>query len=149
MIWFFDGAFRNIAVCGHCGSCVLVCADCGFWREIRGHLPESLLVVFSCPAVETHVMGFCRICCIVYMLCTYIARTERNYHFQWIIVLKYLYVCIPAIATIFLLICEQNIKVYFTRMFSGKITIKSILIEVICMVCRYICFLLLFVHSEN
>ncbi len=48
--------------------------------------------------------------------------------------LKYLYVCIPAIATIFLLICEQNIKVYFTRMFSGKITIKSIFIEVICMV---------------
>ena len=48
--------------------------------------------------------------------------------------LKYLYVCIPTIATIFLLICEQNIRVYFTRMFSGKITIKYILIEVICMV---------------
>ena len=47
--------------------------------------------------------------------------------------LKYLYVCIPAIAAIFLLICEQNIKVYFMRMFSGKITIKYILIGVICM----------------
>ena len=41
--------------------------------------------------------------------------------------LKYIYVCIPTIAAIFLLICEQNIKVYFTRMFSGKITIKYIL----------------------
>ena len=38
--------------------------------------------------------------------------------------LKYLYVCIPAMSAAFLLICEQNIKVYFTRMFSGKITIK-------------------------
>ena len=47
--------------------------------------------------------------------------------------LKYLYVCIPTIATIFLLICEQNIRVYFTRMFSGKITIKYILIGVIYM----------------
>ena len=47
--------------------------------------------------------------------------------------LKYLYVCIPTMATIFLLVCEQNIKVHFTRMFSGKITIKYILIEVICM----------------
>ena len=28
--------------------------------------------------------------------------------------LKYLYVCIPSMATIFLLIYEQNIKVYFT-----------------------------------
>jgi len=46
--------------------------------------------------------------------------------------LKYLYVCIPAMAAVFLLICEQNIKVYFTRMFSGKITIKYILIGVIC-----------------
>lgn len=34
-------------------------------------------------------------------------------------------------AAIFLLICEQNIKVYFTRMFSGKITIKYIFIGVI------------------
>lgn len=48
--------------------------------------------------------------------------------------LKYLYVCIPAIAAIFLLICEQNIKDYFTQMFSGKITIKYILIWAICMV---------------
>jgi len=47
--------------------------------------------------------------------------------------LKYLYVCIPTMATIFLLVCEQNIKVHFTRMFSGKITIKYILIGVICM----------------
>ena len=47
--------------------------------------------------------------------------------------LKYLYVCIPAMAAIFLLICEQNIKVYYTQMFSGKITIKYILIGVICM----------------
>ena len=26
--------------------------------------------------------------------------------------LKYLYVCIPAIATMFLLICERNVKIY-------------------------------------
>lgn len=47
--------------------------------------------------------------------------------------LKYFYVCIPAMAAVFLLICEQNLKAYFTRMLSGKITIKYILIEVICM----------------
>lgn len=47
--------------------------------------------------------------------------------------LKYLYVCIPTMAAIFLLICEQDIKVYFTKMFSGKITVKYILIGVICM----------------
>ena len=47
--------------------------------------------------------------------------------------LKYLYVCIPAMAAIFLLICGQNIKAYVTRMFSGKITTKYILVEVICM----------------
>ena len=47
--------------------------------------------------------------------------------------LKYAYVCIPAMAAIFLLICEQNIKVCFTRMFSGKITIKYIVIGIICM----------------
>ncbi len=45
--------------------------------------------------------------------------------------LKYFYVCIPAMAAIFLLICEKSIKAYFTRMFSGKITIKSIFIGVI------------------
>ena len=38
-------------------------------------------------------MGFCRICFIVYMLCTYIAGTERYYHSQWIIVLKIL-ICV-------------------------------------------------------
>ena len=38
-------------------------------------------------------MGFCRICFIVYMLCTYIAGTERNYHSKWIIVLKIL-ICV-------------------------------------------------------
>lgn len=47
--------------------------------------------------------------------------------------LKYIYVCIPAIVTIFLLICEQSVKVYFTQMFSGKITIKYILIWAVCM----------------
>ncbi len=47
---------------------------------------------------------------------------------------KYLYVCIPSIAAVFLLICEQNVKVYFSQMFSGKITIKYILIWGICMV---------------
>ncbi len=47
--------------------------------------------------------------------------------------LKYLYVCIPAMAAIFLLVCGQDTKVYFTRMFSGKITVKYILIWVICM----------------
>ncbi len=48
--------------------------------------------------------------------------------------LKYLYVCIPAIAAIFLLICEQNVKAHFTEMFSGKISIKFILIWAIYMV---------------
>ena len=47
--------------------------------------------------------------------------------------LKYLYVCIPTMAAIFLLICEMNIKVYFTQMFSGKITIKYILTGIISM----------------
>ena len=47
--------------------------------------------------------------------------------------LKYLYVCIPTMAAIFLLICEKNIKVYFTQMFSGKITIKYILTGIISM----------------
>lgn len=50
-----------------------------------------------------------------------------------LLLLKYLYVCIPAIATIFLLICEKNVKVYFAQMFSGKITIKYILMWAICM----------------
>ncbi len=62
--------------------------------------------------------------------------------------LKYLYVCIPAIAAIFLLICEQSVKVYFVQMFSGKITIKQILIWDIYS-CRNIRFLLLFAHSGN
>lgn len=47
--------------------------------------------------------------------------------------LKYLYVCIPAIVTIFLLICEQNVKVLFFHMLSGKITVKYILIWAICL----------------
>ena len=38
-------------------------------------------------------MDFCRICFIVYILCTYIAGTERYYHSQWIIVLKIL-ICV-------------------------------------------------------
>ena len=40
-----------------------------------------------------------------------------------VLYLKYLYVCIPAIVTIFLLISEQNVKVYFSQMLSGKITV--------------------------
>jgi len=51
-----------------------------------------------------------------------------------LLLLKYLYVCIPAIAAIFLRVCEQNIKVYFTQMFSGKMTIIYILIWGICVV---------------
>ncbi len=47
--------------------------------------------------------------------------------------LKYLYVCIPAIVTIFLLIYEQNVKVCLAQMLSGKITIKYIFIWVIYM----------------
>lgn len=47
---------------------------------------------------------------------------------------RYLYVCIPAIATMFLLICERNIKIYFAQMFSGKLTVKYILIWAVCMV---------------
>ncbi len=50
-----------------------------------------------------------------------------------VLYLKYLYVCIPAIVTIFLLICEQNVKVLFFHMLSGKITVKYILIWAICM----------------
>ena len=38
-------------------------------------------------------MGFCRICFIVYMLCTRIAGTERNYRSQWIITLK-IFICV-------------------------------------------------------
>ena len=50
-----------------------------------------------------------------------------------VLYLKYLYVCIPAIVTIFLLISEQNVKVYFSQMLSGKITVKYILIWAICL----------------
>ena len=50
-----------------------------------------------------------------------------------VLYLKYLYVCIPAIVTIFLLICEQNVKVLFSHMLSGKITVKYILIWAICL----------------
>ena len=50
-----------------------------------------------------------------------------------VLYLKYLYVCIPAIVTIFLLICEQNVKVLFFHMLSGKITVKYILIWAICL----------------
>ena len=47
--------------------------------------------------------------------------------------LKYLYVCIPSIAAVFLLICEQNVKLYFAQMFSGKITAKHVLIWAVCL----------------
>ena len=46
--------------------------------------------------------------------------------------LKYLYVCTPAIVTIFMLICEQKVRVYFAQMLSGKIAIKYILVWAIC-----------------
>ena len=52
---------------------------------------------------------------------------------------KYLYVCIPSIAAVFLLVCEQNIKVYFLQMFSGKITAKHILIWAVCMAAGIFC----------
>ena len=52
---------------------------------------------------------------------------------------KYLYVCIPSIAAVFLLICEQNVKVYFLQMFSGKITAKHILIWAVCMAAGIFC----------
>ncbi|WP_276949529.1 hypothetical protein [Acetatifactor muris] len=42
---------------------------------------------------------------------------------------KYLYVCIPSIAAVFLLICGQNVKVYFLQMFSGKITAVKIPVD--------------------
>ena len=75
---------------------------------------------------------------VVYVLsfiCYVPTLLEQNGIFipNGLLYLKYLYVCIPTMVTIFLLICEQNIKVCFTRMFSGKITIKYILIGVICM----------------
>ena len=50
-----------------------------------------------------------------------------------VLYLKYIYVCIPAIVTIFLLICEQNVKVLFFHMLSGEITVKYILIWAICL----------------
>ncbi len=50
-----------------------------------------------------------------------------------VLYLKYLYVCIPAIVTIFLLICELNVKVLFFHMLSGEITVKYILIWAICL----------------
>ena len=40
--------------------------------------------------------------------------------------------CTPAIVTIFLLICEQKVRVYFAQMLSGKIAIKYILVWAIC-----------------
>lgn len=45
-----------------------------------------------------------------------------------LLLFKYLFVCIPLIITVVFLICEHNFKSNFARMFSGKITIKFILI---------------------
>ena len=44
--------------------------------------------------------------------------------------LKYLYVCIPAMATIFLLIWEQNIKAYSLLSFVGIIAGYFVTVEV-------------------
>ena len=94
-------------------------------------------------------MGFCRISFIGYMLCTYIAGTERNYHSQWIIVLKILICVYPHYGCYFSadlreehqgvlyanVFRENNNQIYFNRdyKYGG----------------RYIWFLLLFVHREN
>lgn len=48
-----------------------------------------------------------------------------------LLLLKYLFVCIPAITAILLLLCERNFKIYFLQMFSEKIAIKNILIWII------------------
>lgn len=50
----------------------------------------------------------------------------------WLL-LKYLFVCIPAITTTLLLICEHNLKTYVVQMFSGKIAVRHILIWAIFM----------------
>lgn len=50
-----------------------------------------------------------------------------------LLLLKYLFVCIPAITAAWLLICEHNIKTYCVQMFSGKITVKHLLMWTIFM----------------
>ncbi|MDE7361474.1 MAG: CPBP family intramembrane metalloprotease [Oscillospiraceae bacterium] len=45
--------------------------------------------------------------------------------------LKYFFVCIPALTSAVLLLCECNLKSYLARMFSGKIAVKHFLTFVI------------------
>ena len=94
-------------------------------------------------------MGFYRIYFIVYMLCAYLAGTKRNYHAQWIVVLKILIRVYPHYGYYFSadlraehqgilyanVFRENNNQIYFNRGYMYG--------------CRYIWFLLLFVHSEN
>lgn len=40
--------------------------------------------------------------------------------------LKYLFVCVPAISAALLSMCERNLKKYFAQMFSGKIAVRHI-----------------------
>lgn len=44
-----------------------------------------------------------------------------------LLLLKYLFVCIPAMAAILLSVCEHAFKTYFLRMFSEKIAVKHIM----------------------
>lgn len=47
------------------------------------------------------------------------------------LLLKYLFVCIPALISVLFLISEGKLKIYLSRMFSGKITLKHILTWII------------------
>lgn len=48
-----------------------------------------------------------------------------------LLLLKYLFVCIPAMAAILLSVCEHTFKTYLSQMFSGKIAIKHIMTWVV------------------
>ena len=41
--------------------------------------------------------------------------------------IRYLFVCVPAIAAVWRAACEHDVKRYFARMFSGKITRRQVL----------------------
>lgn len=48
-----------------------------------------------------------------------------------LLLLKYLFVCIPAMTAVLLSICEHTFKTYLLRMFSGKIAVKHIMAWVV------------------
>ena len=84
-------------------------------------------------------MGFCCICFIVYMLCTYIARTKRNYHSQYIVIRKILICVHPLDSCCFSADLRAECQDVLLQMFSGKITTKHILIWAVCMAVGIFC----------